>query len=109
MDMKIDALVEFKKWLSYDTRLIFTNCGALTWYLRKAWLLDNAPELMPITQPGEPFEIRRSIKSRLAKTEYYSHVWIRARLAFADRLFSLRRSVPQPGAGAGLCWNEDES
>jgi hypothetical protein len=107
--MKIDPLAEFKKWLGYDTRLIFTNCGALTWYLRKAWLLDNAPELMPITQPGEPFQIRRTIKGRLAKSEYYSHVSIRARLAFAERLFSLRRSVHQPGAGAGLCWSEDDS
>jgi hypothetical protein len=89
--------------------LIFTNCGALTWYLRKAWLLDHAPELMPITLPGEPFAIRRRIKSRLAKCEYYSHVWIRARLAFAEKLFSLRRSVHQPRSGAGLCWSEDDS
>lgn len=109
MDMRIDPLAEFKKWQGYDTRLIFTNCGAFTWYLRKAWLLDNAPELMPISQPGESFEIRRTIKGRLAKSEYYTHVWIRSRLAFAERLFSLRRSVHQPGSGAGLCWGGEDS
>src|SRR5262245_55078086 len=60
MQIAIDARVEFEKWTNFDTTLIFTNCGALTWYLRKAWLLDNAPELMPVSQPGESFEIRRT-------------------------------------------------
>ena len=102
-----DPLAEYKKWLNYDTRLIFTNCGALTWYLRKAWLLENAPELMPISDPGEPFELRRGIKNRLAKAEYYSHVWIRARLAFAERLLCERRAIHQPKSGLGLSWNDD--
>jgi hypothetical protein len=107
METKINALSEYKKWLHYDTRLIFTNCGALTWYLRKAWLLENAPELMPISAPSEPFEIRRSIKNRLAKAEYYTHVWIRARLAFVERLFAHRPIVPQPSSALGLVWSDD--
>ena len=89
--MRIDATAEYQKWLQFDTRLIFTNCGALTWYLRKAWLLDNAPELMPPSDPAEAFDIRRSVRSRLAKADYFSHVRIRARLAFADRLLYDRR------------------
>jgi hypothetical protein len=59
---------------------------------------------MPPAMPGESFEIRRTVKSRLAKTAYYTHVWIRARLAFAERLgpgASLERplhdSVRYPG------------
>src|SRR5258707_14003589 len=116
MDMKIGTLVEFKKWLAYETRLIFTNCGALTWYLRKAWLLDNAPEHMPPAMPGESFEIRRTVKSRLAKSAYYTHVWIRARLAFAERLGpsgrTLHDSVRYPGPNIGpesfRGWSDEE-
>jgi hypothetical protein len=111
--MKIDALLEYKKWINYDSRLIFTNCGALTWYLRKAWLLDNAPELMPAAMPGESFEIRRTVRSRLAKTAYYTHVWIRARLAFAERLPYLHDSVRYPGPNIGTetfrSWNDEQS
>lgn len=107
--MNIDALAEYEKWLRYDTRLIFTNCGALTWYLRKAWLLDNAPELMPLSGPAEPYEIRKTIRTRLAKSEYFSHVRIRARMAFAERLLDIRRAVHQPDYGAGLCWSDETS
>src|SRR5256885_6623277 len=87
VQMTISATAEYEKWVQFDPRLIFTNCGALTWYLRKAWLLDNAPELMPPTDPAEAFDIRRSVRSRLAKADYFSHIRIRARLAFADRFF----------------------
>jgi len=116
--MKIDAIAEYKKWINYDSRLIFTNCGALTWYLRKAWLLDNAPELMPAAMPGESFEIRRTVKSRLAKCAYYTHVWIRARLAFAERLHAAPKSsgesgpyhdsVHYPEPNIGTAWSDEE-
>ncbi len=109
MDLTLDPQAEHQKWLRFDTRLIFTNCGALTWYLRKAWLLDHAPELMPASDAGEAFAIRRAIRLRLSKVDHFSHVRIRARLAFAERLFHLRRSVPHPeSATAGFCWNEDD-
>ena len=108
MQMTISATAEYEKWLQFDTRLIFTNCGALTWYLRKAWLLDNAPELMPPSDLAEAFEIRRSVRSRLAKADYFSHVQIRARLAFADRLLYERRTVHQSHLAAGVCWREDD-
>ena len=106
--MRIDATREYEKWLQFDTRLIFTNCGALTWYLRKAWLLDNAPELMPPTDPAEAFDIRRSVRSRLAKADYFSHIRIRARLAFADRLLHERRTVYHSQPTAGMCWQEED-
>src|SRR3954462_5657675 len=96
MQTQTDPLAEYKKWLNYDTRLIFTNCGALTWYLRKAWLLEKAPELIPISDPGESFELRRGIKKRLAKAEYCSLVWSRACLAFAEPHFCERRAIHQP-------------
>src|SRR2546430_12286941 len=104
--MRIDPTAEYEKWLQFDTRLIFTNCGALTWYLRKAWLLDNAPELMPPSDPAEAFDIRRSVRSRLAKADYFSHIRIRARLAFADRLLHERRTVYHSQPTAGMCWQE---
>src|SRR3954463_9095009 len=106
MQTSIDANLEFQKWTNFDTRLIFTNCGALTWYLRKAWLLDNAPELMPPSDPAEAFEIRRSVRSRLAKAAYFSHVRIRARLAFAERLLYERRAICHSQPTAGICWRE---
>jgi len=106
MHKAIDAQAEFEKWTGFDTRLIFTNCGALTWYLRKAWLLDHAPELMPPGDPGESFAIRRSIRSRLAKSDHFSHIRIRARLAFADRLAHLRRSYQHAGSGPGYWWRD---
>src|SRR5438132_2722588 len=107
--MTIDATSEYEKWLQFDTRLIFTNCGALTWYLRKAWLLDNAPELMPPSDPAEAFDIRRSVRSRLAKADYFSHVRIRARLAFADRLLHERRAVYNSKAAASSDCAEEET
>jgi Fibronectin type III domain len=103
MQTEFNARVEFEKWTNFDTRLIFTNCGALTWYLRKAWLLDNAPELMPVSQPGESFEIRRTVRTRLAKSDHFSHIRIRARLAFADRLAHLY-SLQHTAAGPGFWW-----
>jgi len=107
--MTIDATAEYEKWLQFDARLIFTNCGALTWYLRKAWLLDNAPELMPPTDAAEAFEIRRSVRSRLAKADYFSHIRIRARLAFAERLLYERRTVYHSQSAPGMCWREDDT
>ena len=99
--MRIDPTREYQKWLQFDPRLIFTHCGALTWYLRKAWLLDHAPELMPPSHPAEAFDIRRSVRSRLAKADYFSHVRIRARLAFADHLLYERRTGASPTFGSG--------
>lgn len=108
-EMTIDATAEYEKWLQFDARLIFTNCGALTWYLRKAWLLDNAPELMPPSAAAEAFEIRRSVRSRLAKADYFSHIRIRARLAFVDRLLYERRTVYHTQTAAAPCWREDDA
>jgi len=106
--MTISATAEYEKWVRFDPRLIFTNCGALTWYLRKAWLLDNAPELMPPSDLAEAFEIRRSVRSRLAKADYFSHVRIRTRLAFAERLLYERNMVYQSHSLADGCWREDD-
>jgi|SRR4051812_6380047 len=103
MQTSIDANLEFQKWTNFDTRLIFTNCGALTWYLRKAWLLDNAPELMPASSTGESFEIRRTVRTRLAKSDHFTHIRIRARLAFAERLANLH-TLQHTAAGAGYWW-----
>src|SRR5213594_2021499 len=71
MDLTLDPQAEHLKWLRFDKRLIFTNCGALTWYLRKAWLLDHAPESMPASPAGEGFAIRKAIRIRLAKAEHF--------------------------------------
>jgi hypothetical protein len=106
MRTAIDAQEEFEKWNSFDTRLIFTNCGALTWYLRKAWLLDNAPELMPSGHSAAAFEIRRTVRNRLAKSDHFSHIRIRARLAFAERLAHLRTSLQHIAPGPGFWWRD---
>jgi len=109
MQTAIDAQAEFEKWNQFDPRLIFTNCGAMTWYLRKAWLLDNAAELMPASHAGEAFEIRRTVRNRLAKSDHFSHIRIRARLAFAERLAHLRASVQHIAPGPGFWWRDSQS
>ena len=105
--LMISATTEFAKWLRFDTRLIFTNCGALTWHLRKAWLLQNAPELMPAADPDEAFKIQRAVRNRLAKSEYFSHIRIRARLAFAERLLYSRQPVHQAHSASSLWSSRD--
>jgi hypothetical protein len=108
MRTAIDAQDEFEKWNNFDTRLIFTNCGALTWYLRKAWLLDNAPELMAAGHAAEAFEIRRTVRNRLAKSDHFSHIRIRARLAFAERL-AHGRSFQHTAPGPGFWWRDQQT